>query len=90
MAARKPDAISPRKIRAPTGEQVQAAREKAKLQQTQAAALVQSTARRWREWEAGDHRMHPGLWELFLIRTQAIIMAEPADLELFTDHGDAP
>lgn len=80
------DDISPRAIRAPSGPQVAAAREKAKFTQQQAAAIVHSTARRWREWESGDYRMHPGLWELFLIRTQGIIMVEPADLAMFTDQ----
>ena len=77
------EALSPRRVTAPTGAQVAQGREKAGLTQQQAAAIVHSTARRWREWESGDHSMHPGLWELFLLRTQAVIMVEPADLELF-------
>jgi len=80
-----PPTISPRKLRSPAGPDIAAARAKAGLTQPQAAALVHSTARRWREWESGDYRMHPGLWELFLIRTQAVIMIEPADLKLFHD-----
>lgn len=81
MAA--PAAVSPRKLRSPSGPQIAAAREKAGLTQAAAAALVHSTARRWREWESGDYSMHPGLWELYLLRTQAVIMVEPADLDLF-------
>jgi len=42
--------------------------------------VVHSTGRRWREWEAGDHRMPPASWELFLLRTQAVIFTEPAEL----------
>lgn len=49
----------------PTPEQVRAAREAAGLTQTQAATLIHSTMRAWQEWEAGNRRMHPGLWELF-------------------------
>lgn len=77
--------ISPRTVRAPTGTQVAAARAKAGLTQQQAAAIVHATARRWREWESGDYSMHPGLWELFLVRTQGIVMVEPADLAMFHD-----
>lgn len=81
------DRQSPRKLRPPTAEDVSAARAKAGHTQAEAAGYVQSTARRWREWEAGDHTMHPGLFELYLIRTQAIIMVEPADLERFAEPG---
>lgn len=50
----------------PTPEQVRDARESAGLTQTEAATLIHSTMRAWQEWEAGNRRMHPGLWELFL------------------------
>lgn len=49
----------------PTPEQVRAAREAAGLTQSQAATLIHSTMRAWQEWEVGNRRMHPGLWELF-------------------------
>jgi DNA-binding transcriptional regulator YiaG len=52
----------------PTPEQVRAAREAARLTQTQAAALVHTTCRTWQQWEAGDRRMHPTFWELFRIK----------------------
>jgi DNA-binding transcriptional regulator YiaG len=55
----------------PAPEVIRAAREAANLTQTSAAALVYATLRRWQDWEAGDHRMHPGLWELFQIKTKA-------------------
>ncbi len=60
--------------RNPTPVEVRAAREAAGLTQTQAAALVRATARNWQQWEqqgAGSNarRMHPGLWELFRIKT---------------------
>lgn len=71
---------SPRKLRPPSAADVSSARAKAGHTQAEAAAYVHSTARRWREWEAGDHTMAPGLFELYLLRTQAIIMVEPADL----------
>lgn len=53
-----------------------AAREAAGLTQTEAATLVHSGLRTWQGWEAeqgavGHRRMHPGLWELLLIKTAA-------------------
>lgn len=84
--AKPPTNLSPRKLRAPAGTDIAKAREKADLTQSQAGALVHSTARRWREWESGDYRMHPGLWELFLIRTQGVVMVEPADLKMFHEE----
>lgn len=53
----------------PTPEQIRAAREAAGLTQTAASTLVHSTLRRWQEWEEGKHRMHPGLWELFQLKS---------------------
>jgi len=50
---------------------VRAARDAAGLTQTQAAELVHSTLRRWPEWEAGKHRMHPGLFELFVLKLRS-------------------
>lgn len=54
----------------PPPEQILAARTAAGLTQTQAAELVHATCRRWQEWEAGDYRMHPGLFELFQLKTR--------------------
>lgn len=55
----------------PTPAEVRAAREAAGLTQTAAATLVHSTLPRWQEWESGKHRMHPGLFELFSLKTQS-------------------
>jgi len=52
----------------PAPATIRAAREAAGLTQTQAAAIVHGTLRAWQEWEAGNRRMHPGLWELFSIK----------------------
>lgn len=60
----------------PSPAQIHAARDRAKLTQAQAAALVHSTARRWREWESGTHRLHPGLWELFKVKTTSVIFVD--------------
>jgi len=55
----------------PTPVQIREAREAAGLTQTQAAHLVYSTLVSWQRWEAGDRRMHPGLWELFRAKSRA-------------------
>lgn len=68
------------RLPSPDPADVRAARAKAKHTQAEAAAIVHSTARRWREWEAGDHRMPPAAWELYLLRTQAVIFTEPPSL----------
>lgn len=54
--------------RNPKPEEIRAAREAASLTQTEAAELIHSTLRTWQDWEAGIARMHPGLWELFLVK----------------------
>ena len=38
------------------------------LTQTEAAALVYAGLRTWQDWESGDRRMHPAIWELFGIK----------------------
>ena len=53
----------------PSKEEVAQARATAGLTQRQAAALVHGTEAAWRSWESGLRKMHPGLWELFLIKT---------------------
>jgi putative transcriptional regulator len=56
----------------PKPAEIKAAREAAGLTQTEAAEVIYSTLRTWQDWEAeGDarRRMHPGLWELWLIKT---------------------
>lgn len=58
----------------PSPDEVRAAREAAGLTQAQAAALVHATLRNWQQWEdatggANARRMHPGLWELFRIKS---------------------
>ena len=56
------------KISAPSAEEIHAARERANLTQAQAATLVHSNERRWRDWESGTHKMRPSTWELFLLK----------------------
>ena len=53
----------------PTPDEIFGMRINAGITQQHAADLVYSGLRTWQQWEAGDRRMHPGLWELFLIKT---------------------
>lgn len=56
----------------PTPAEIRAAREKAGLTKPAAAELIYGSLRAWEDWEAeGDtnRRMHPGLFELFQIKT---------------------
>lgn len=53
------------RCRNPTPAEIRAARDDAGLTQTEAAELICSTLRAWQEWEAGNRRMHPGLWNHF-------------------------
>ena len=54
--------------RNPTPDEIVGERFNARLTQTEAARLIHSTLRTWQDWEAGKARMHPGLWELFILR----------------------
>lgn len=54
--------------RNPTPEEIKGARKMAELPQTAAGVLLHTTWRVWQQWEAGDRRMHPAFWELFLIK----------------------
>lgn len=56
----------------PGPAEIRAAREAAGLTQTEAGALIHGTLRAWQEYEAGNRRLHPGLWELFRAKTGAI------------------
>lgn len=53
----------------PTVEEIKAARAAAGLTQKQSGELILGTSRAWEQYEIGNRRMHPGLWELFLIKT---------------------
>lgn len=62
----------------PKPEDVRAAREAAGLTQTQAAETIYATLRSWQDWESGERRMHPGLFELFELK-----LAMPDAFEMF-------
>lgn len=61
----------------PTPQEIREYRQSIGLSQTAAAELIYSTLRTWQGWEADEaadwnRKMHPGLWELFLIKTGGI------------------
>jgi len=49
----------------PKPEEIKAAREAAKMTQTEAARVVYATLSAWARWEGGQRRMHPAVWELW-------------------------
>jgi len=72
-------------FRAPTPEQIRTRRATARLTQAHAAALISGSKRTWQDWEAGIARMHPGLWELFVLKTRL-----DADGQNAVCHGVEP
>lgn len=53
----------------PEPDAIRAARIAVGLTQTEAAGVVHASLRTWQQWEAGDRKMHSGLFELFRIKT---------------------
>jgi DNA-binding transcriptional regulator YiaG len=67
---------APRADANPTPGDVLIARVEAGLTQDEAAALLHTVGRVWRQWESGERRMHPAFWELFRLK---IARAPPKD-----------
>lgn len=59
---------SPSAARNPKPAEIRAAREAAGLTQTEAGAVIYCTLRAWQDWESGERRMHPAMWELWKIK----------------------
>lgn len=53
----------------PSPSDIRVAREAAGLTQGQAAELIYRTVRNWQQWEGGERRMDPALWELFHLKS---------------------
>lgn len=53
----------------PHPDEIFGMRMNAGLTQPQAAEIVYSALRTWQHWESGDRRMHPAIFELFLLKT---------------------
>lgn len=62
---------SPSPSRNPKPDEIRRVREAANLTQTDAAAMLHTTDRVWRQWEAGDRQMHPAFWELFTLKLKS-------------------
>lgn len=56
----------------PAPHEIKEARLAADLTQATAARLVYSSLNAWSQWERGERKMHPAIWELFLIKSQQI------------------
>lgn len=56
----------------PDPAEIRTAREAANLSQTEAAELIYCTMRGWQQWESGERRMHPAMWELWRIKVKAL------------------
>lgn len=54
----------------PEPDTIRTARIAAGLTQTEAGNIVHASLRTWQQWEAGDRKMHSGLFELFRIKTK--------------------
>lgn len=52
----------------PTPAEIKGAREAAGLTQEDASALLYRSGRNWQQWELGERRMDPALWELFRLK----------------------
>lgn len=57
------------KKESPTPEAIRQARNNRGMTQTEAAALVYAPMRTWQDWEGAKTKMHPAIFELFLIKT---------------------
>lgn len=57
----------------PAPTEIRELRKKHGLTQAAAAKLLYSSARAWREWEAGTKPMRPAYWELFTIKVTGSI-----------------
>lgn len=52
----------------PRPDEISGLRTDAGLTQQQAADLIRASKRSWENWEQGRVKMHPGLFDYFLIR----------------------
>lgn len=60
----------------PAPAEIKSAREASGLSQSQAGDLIYSGLRSWQHWESGDRRMHPALWELFLLKIRKLAVPD--------------
>lgn len=60
----------------PTPDQIRAARELAGLTQTEAGEKIYASLRAWQDYEGGQRRMHPAIFELFLLKVRQLPVGE--------------
>lgn len=58
--------------RNPKPAEILRARKAAGLTQTDAATLIHASMRAWQQWEAGERKMHPAFWDLFVRKAQEL------------------
>lgn len=73
-------------MKSPNPEEVKAARARTGLSGAGAAAIVHVTRNIWIKWERGERNMTPGLWELFLIKTN---QTKTPEYETFTKNVES-
>jgi DNA-binding transcriptional regulator YiaG len=56
----------------PTPSQITRTRTMLGLTRAESAKIIYCGKRAWQEWELGNRKMHPALWELFKIKTQKL------------------
>ena len=62
----------------PSPEQIIKARERAKMTQEEAAALIYKKWRAWDRYEKGQRQMDPAYWELWQIKAKIAQLEETA------------
>jgi len=55
----------------PTPELIRETRSKAGLSASKAASLIYRSTRNWQQWELGERRMCPALFELFCLKVRS-------------------
>ena len=54
----------------PTPELIRETRSKAGLSASKAASLIYRSTRNWQQWELGERKMCPALFELFCLKAK--------------------
>jgi len=55
----------------PTPELIRETRSKAGLSASKAASLIYRSTRNWQQWELGERKMCPALFELFCLKVRS-------------------
>lgn len=74
--------------RNPTPSEIKEARAQAGITQEEAGKMLHTTVRVWQQWEAGDRRMHPAMWELFRIKAK-LLPEQPSEITIIMNNAAA-